>query len=112
MAHARNLIDDVEWSAMDATTINLPDTMGYAVPDEHFEMFRTIIESVPDADKAISSVHCYNDLGLAVANSLAGVADGALWTRSKVRMVPTYADGVAAAQICHAIDLGKGVQPQ
>ena len=97
VAQARNLVEDVEWSAMDATrtpidylcrcvetaikagatTINLPDTVGYATPDEYRAMFSTIRERVPDADKAIFSVHCHNDLGLAVANSLAGVEGGA-----------------------------------
>jgi 2-isopropylmalate synthase len=82
VGQARNLIDDVEWSAMDATrtpieylmrcveaaikagatTINLPDTVGYAVPEEHYQMFKTIIEKVPGADKAIFSTHCHNDL--------------------------------------------------
>jgi 2-isopropylmalate synthase len=57
-----------------ATTINLPDTVGYATPEEYAQMFRTVRERVPNADKAIFSVHCHNDLGLAVANSLAGVA--------------------------------------
>src|SRR3569832_1507483 len=97
VAQARNLVDNVEWSAMDATrtpieylkrcvelairagatTINLPDTVGYAVPEEHEAMSRTIIASVPGADKAICSSHCHNDLGLAVANSLAAVKGGA-----------------------------------
>src|SRR5215216_3756171 len=91
VTQARNLVEDVEWSAMDATrtpidylckcvetaiaagatTVNLPDTVGYAVPDEYRRMFKTIRERVPNADKAIFSVHCHNDLGLAVANSLA-----------------------------------------
>ncbi len=97
VTQARNLIDDVEWSAMDATrtpinylkrcveaaikagatTINLPDTVGYAVPDEHRAMFETMIAEVPGADEVTFSVHCHDDLGLAVANSLAGVAGGA-----------------------------------
>src|SRR5205085_11510739 len=93
VAQARNLVDDVEWSGMDATrtpidylcrcvetairagatTINLPDTVGYATPEEYRAMFRAVRERVPDADKAVFSVHCHEDLGLAVANSLAGV---------------------------------------
>ena len=93
VARARNWVADVEWSAEDATrteidylcrcvetaikagatTINLPDTVGYATPEEYFQMFRTVRERVPGADKAIFSVHCHNDLGMAVANSLAGV---------------------------------------
>src|SRR5690606_28258149 len=97
VSQARNLVDDVEWSAMDATrtpidylcrcveaairagatTINLPDTVGYAVQDEYGAMFKAIRERVPDADKAVFSVHCHDDLGLAVANSLAGAMAGA-----------------------------------
>ena len=97
VTQARNLIDNVEWSAMDATrtpidylcrcvelairagatTINIPDTVGYAVPEEHFLLFKTLIERVPGADKVIFSTHCHNDLGMAVANSLAGVRGGA-----------------------------------
>ena len=59
-----------------ATTINIPDTVGYAVPEEYYEMIKTLIETVPNSDKAIFSTHCHNDLGLAVANSLAGVRGG------------------------------------
>jgi 2-isopropylmalate synthase len=97
VTRARGHVGDVEWSAEDATrtemdflcrcveaaikagatTINLPDTVGYTVPDEYAQMFRTVRERVPNSDKAIFSVHCHDDLGMAVANSLAGVAGGA-----------------------------------
>jgi 2-isopropylmalate synthase len=97
VARARNIVDDIEWSAMDATrtpidylcrcvemaiaqgatTINLPDTVGYATPDEYRAMFEAVRNRVPNADKAIFSVHTHNDLGLAVANALAGIAGGA-----------------------------------
>ncbi|MFL5206359.1 MAG: 2-isopropylmalate synthase, partial [Microvirga sp.] len=97
VTQARNLVEDIEWSAMDATrtpidylcrcveaaikagatTINLPDTVGYATPDEYRAMFRAVRERVPNADKAIFSAHCHNDLGLAVANSLAALEGGA-----------------------------------
>jgi len=97
VTHARNLVEDVEWSAEDgsrtehdflcrcvetaikagATTINIPDTVGYGVPEEYGALFRMLIDRVPNADKAIFSVHCHKDLGLGVANSLAGVANGA-----------------------------------
>jgi hypothetical protein len=57
-----------------ATTVNIPDTVGYTVPEEYFTHFmRMLIERVPNSDKAVFSVHCHNDLGMAVANSLAGV---------------------------------------
>ena len=93
---ARNVVDDVEFSAEDATrsdhdflcrvveaaidggvsTINLPDTVGYGVPDETRDFFMKIIGRVPNADKAIFSTHCHDDLGLAVANSLAAITGG------------------------------------
>jgi len=94
--YARNHTDDIEFSPEDgsrsdeeflcrvleaviaegATTINFPDTVGYAVPEQFGERIRRLRERVPNSDKAIWSVHCHNDLGLAVANSLAGVAIG------------------------------------
>src|SRR5262249_9009417 len=97
VTRARNLVPDVEWSAEDATrtevdylcrcvetaikagasTINLPDTVGYATPEEYYELLRTVREKVPNADKVVFSVHCHNDLGMAVANSLAGIKAGA-----------------------------------
>jgi 2-isopropylmalate synthase len=93
---ARNRTDDVEFSAEDATrsdvdflcrvvesvikvgatTVNLPDTVGYSTPAEIGAFFRQIIERVPNADKAIFSAHCHDDLGLAVANTLAAIAAG------------------------------------
>lgn len=94
---ARNLVEDVEFSCEDAgrseidflcriieaainagaRTINIPDTVGYAIPSEFGATIKTLIERIPNADKAIFSVHCHNDLGLAVANSLAAVTNGA-----------------------------------
>ncbi len=93
---ARNLIDDVEFSPEDgyrsdmdflcrvleavinegASTINIPDTVGYAIPELYGEFIKTLRERIPNSDKAIWSVHCHNDLGMAVANSLAGVKVG------------------------------------
>jgi isopropylmalate/homocitrate/citramalate synthase len=58
-------------------TINIPDTVGYAIPQQFGELIHNIITRVPNADKAIFSVHCHNDLGLAVSNSLAAVLNGA-----------------------------------
>src|SRR3989337_990260 len=93
---ARNLCDDIEFSPEDgyrseidflckvleaviaegATTINVPDTVGYAVPELYGQFIKTLRERIPNSDKAIWSVHCHNDLGMAVANSLAGVKLG------------------------------------
>ena len=123
VAQARNLIDDVEWSAMDATrtpleflkrcvetaikagatTINLPDTVGYAVPDEHEKMFRDIISQVPGADKAIFSAHCHNDLGLAVANSLAAVRGGARQVECTINGLGERAGNAALEEIVMAL---------
>ena len=97
VAHARSLVDDVEFSPMDATradvdytaevvqiaveegatTINIPDTVGYTTPDEYAAYLRRLYELVPDLRDVVVSVHCHDDLGLAVANSLAGVRAGA-----------------------------------
>jgi len=94
---ARKYTDDVEFSCEDAgrseidflcriieaaitagaTTINIPDTVGYAIPDEFGNTIKTLLARIPNSDKAIFSVHCHNDLGLAVANSLSAVQNGA-----------------------------------
>jgi 2-isopropylmalate synthase len=94
---AKKHCDDVEWSAEDATrtdddylcravetailagatTINIPDTVGYSTPDDYFRLIAMLKNRVPNIDKATLSTHCHNDLGLAVANSLAGVKAGA-----------------------------------
>ena len=60
-----------------ATTINIPDTVGYCIPNEYGALIKSLIENIPNSDKAIFSTHCQNDLGLAAANSLAGVINGA-----------------------------------
>jgi 2-isopropylmalate synthase len=93
---ARQFTDDIEFSPEDgsrsdmdflcrvlegviaegATTINLPDTVGYAVPEGYAELIRSVRERIPNSDKAVWSVHCHNDLGMAVANSLAAVKLG------------------------------------
>ena len=94
---ARDLIDDVEFSLEDASrtnfdfmcriteavidagasTINFPDTVGYSAPGEYGDIMERLLNTVPNADKAIFSVHCHNDLGLAVANSLSAIQRGA-----------------------------------
>ena len=93
---ARNLVGDIEFSPEDgyrsdvdflcrvleaviaegATTINVPDTVGYAIPELYGNFIKTLRERIPNSDKAVWSVHCHNDLGMAVANSLAGVMVG------------------------------------
>jgi 2-isopropylmalate synthase len=128
---ARNLVEDVEWSAMDATrtpiedlvrcvdaairagatTINLPDTVGYAVPAEYEAMFRTIRERVKDSDKAVFSVHCHDDLGLAVANSLAGIAGGARQVECTINGLGERAGNAALEEIVMAIRTRRDAIP-
>ena len=123
VTRARNHIDDVEWSAEDATrtefdflcrcveaaikagatTINLPDTVGYAVPEEYMDMFKRIRETVPNSDKAIFSVHCHNDLGMAVANSLAGVAGGARQIECTINGIGERAGNAALEEVVMAM---------
>ncbi|OKL45364.1 2-isopropylmalate synthase [Pseudovibrio exalbescens] len=131
VTQARNLIDDVEWSAMDATrtpidylcrcveaaieagatTINLPDTVGYAVPHEYREMFEQIRGTVPNADKAVFSVHCHDDLGLAVANSLAGVAGGARQIECTINGLGERAGNAALEEVVMALRTRNDVMP-
>jgi len=131
VAQARDLVEDVEWSAMDATrtpidylcrcveaaikagatTINLPDTVGYATPDEYRAMFRSVRERVPGADKAVFSVHCHNDLGLAVANSLAGLEGGARQIECTVNGIGERAGNAALEEVVMAIRTRSDVLP-
>lgn len=120
---ARNLVDDVEWSAMDATrtqldylcrcvdtaikagatTINIPDTVGYAIPEEYYRLIRDIRETVANSDKVIFSTHCHNDLGLAVANSLAGVQAGARQVECTINGIGERAGNAALEEVVMAI---------
>ncbi len=131
VTQARNLIDDIEWSAMDATrtsieylcrcveaaikagatTINLPDTVGYATPDEYRAMFRDIRERVPNSDKAIFSAHCHNDLGLAVANSLAALEGGARQIECTLNGIGERAGNAALEEVVMAIKTRNDVLP-
>jgi 2-isopropylmalate synthase len=131
VGQARNLVQDVEWSAMDAsrtpldylcrcveaaiktgaTTINLPDTVGYATPDEYRAMFKDVRERVPNADKAIFSAHCHNDLGLAVANSLAALEGGARQIECTLNGIGERAGNAALEEIVMAIRTRGDVLP-
>ncbi|MEM9880152.1 MAG: 2-isopropylmalate synthase, partial [Pseudomonadota bacterium] len=131
VSRARNLVADVEWSAEDstrsdidflchavetainagATTINLPDTVGYATPDEYGAMFAQVIERVPSSDKAIFSTHCHNDLGLAVANSLAGIANGARQIECTINGIGERAGNAALEEIVMAIKTRSDAVP-
>src|SRR4051794_4119489 len=125
VARARNQIDDVEWSAEDgtrsemdylcriveavikagATTVNIPDTVGYTTPDEYTHFMKTLIERVPNSDKAVFSVHCHNDLGMAVANSLAGVVGGARQVECTINGIGERAGNAALEEIVMAINV-------
>jgi len=131
VTQARNLVEDIEWSAMDATrtpidylcrcveaaikagatTINLPDTVGYATPDEYRAMFRAVRERVPNADKAIFSAHCHNDLGLAVANSLAALEGGARQIECTINGIGERAGNAALEEVVMAIKTRGDVLP-
>ncbi len=131
VSRARNFVEDVEWSAEDATrtdmdflyravdtaikagatTINLPDTVGYAVPSEYGQMYRDVIENVANSDKAIFSTHCHNDLGLAVANSLAGVAGGARQIECTINGIGERAGNAAMEEVVMALRTRADVMP-
>ncbi|MBL6942281.1 MAG: 2-isopropylmalate synthase, partial [Rhodospirillales bacterium] len=120
---ARNLCDDVEWSAEDgsrtdhdflcrcveaaidcgASTVNIPDTVGYAMPDEYADLISMLFNRVPNIDKAIVSVHCHNDLGLAVANSLAAVQAGARQIECTINGLGERAGNAAMEEVVMAL---------
>jgi len=128
---ARNFTDDVEWSAEDgsrtdpeflrrcveaairagATTINIPDTVGYAVPEDMARIFNDIRENVPGADRIILSTHCHNDLGLAVANTLAAVRAGARQIECTINGIGERAGNAALEEVAMAIRTRPDVAP-
>jgi len=123
VVRAGKYTDDIEWSAEDgtrtdhdflcrciegaidagATTINIPDTVGYALPNEHADMFRMVQNRVPNIDKVVLSTHCHNDLGLAVANSLAGVQAGARQVECTINGLGERAGNAALEEIVMAL---------
>ena len=120
---ARNLCADVEFSCEDAgrsdidflcriveaaidagaRTINIPDTVGYAIPHQYGELIAQLLTRIPNADKAVFSVHCHNDLGLAVANSLAAVVAGARQVECTINGLGERAGNAALEEIVMAI---------
>src|SRR5437763_3593767 len=136
VAHAREYTDDVEFSPEDgsrsdvelmaeviqiaidegATTINVPDTVGYTMPHEYAAMFEELYRLVPDLRRVVLSVHCHDDLGLAVANSLAGVTAGARQVECAVNGIGERAGNASLEEIVmllhtrHAnLGLGTGI---
>jgi 2-isopropylmalate synthase len=120
---ARKFTDNVEFSPEDAgrseidflcrvieavidagaTTINIPDTVGYNIPHQFGELIRTLIERIPNSDKAIFSVHCHNDLGLAVGNSLAAVLNGARQVECTINGLGERAGNASLEEIVMAV---------
>ncbi|MCF1182807.1 2-isopropylmalate synthase [Marichromatium gracile] len=120
---ARRYTDDVEFSAEDAgrseidflcriteavieagaTTVNIPDTVGYNIPDQFGAVIAALRERVPNADRAVLSVHCHNDLGLAVANSLAAVRNGARQVECTINGLGERAGNAALEEIVMAV---------
>ena len=129
--YARNLCNDVEWSAEDgsrsdldflcecvevaikngANTINIPDTVGYSIPDEFKEFINKIKNKVSNIDKAIISVHCHNDLGLAVANSLSALDAGARQIECTINGIGERAGNASMEEIVMAIKTRKDYIP-
>ena len=131
VSHARRLSPDVEWSCEDgsrsdhdflcrtvesaikagAGTINIPDTVGYAVPEEFAALIAMLFNRVPNIDKAVISVHCHNDLGLAVANSLAAVGAGARQIECTVNGLGERAGNAAMEEIVMALKTRQDSMP-
>jgi len=128
---ARQFTDDVEFSAEDAgrseidflcrifeavikagaRTINVPDTVGYAIPFQYAETMRQLIERVPNSDKVVWSVHCHNDLGLAVSNSLAAVLAGARQVECTINGLGERAGNAALEEIVMAVRTRPDIFP-
>ena len=120
---ARGYVEDVEFSPMDATranpeylyqmialaieagatTINIPDTVGYAIPEEFAELIRGIFQHVRNIEKAIVSVHCHNDLGLATANSLAAIRAGARQVECAINGIGERAGNASTEEVIMAL---------
>ena len=131
VTRARNFTDDVEWSCEDGTrtehdflcrcveaaikagaaTINVPDTVGYTVPEEYFALIKMLRERVPNADKARFSAHCHDDLGMAVANSLAGVRAGIRQIECTVNGIGERAGNASLEEVVMAMKVRNDVLP-
>lgn len=131
VTHARNLCEDVQWSPMDATrtehdylcrvveiaircgatTINIPDTVGYTAPRESADLIRMLLERVPGADTVIFSTHCHNDLGMATANSLAAVEAGARQIECTINGLGERAGNTALEEVVMALKVRHDIMP-
>ena len=128
ITHARDRVDEVEFSAEDATrshpdflaavcraaikagatTINLPDTVGYSLPHEYAAFLREVRRHCPELDQVTLSVHCHNDLGLATANTLAGVAAGAGQVECTINGIGERAGNAALEEVVMALRVRAG----
>ncbi len=131
VSYAKAHCDDVEWSAEDATrteddflcravetainagatTINIPDTVGYTIPEEYEALFKMLVNRVPNIDKAILSTHCHNDLGLGVANSIAGIQGGARQVECTINGIGERAGNAALEEIVMALRVRQDKLP-
>ncbi|MBC7133172.1 MAG: 2-isopropylmalate synthase [Roseovarius sp.] len=131
VSHARNLCDNVQWSPMDATrtewdylcrvveiaikagatTINIPDTVGYTAPVESADLIRRLIATVPGADEVVFATHCHNDLGMATANSLAAVAGGARQIECTINGLGERAGNTALEEVVMALKVRGDIMP-
>ncbi|WP_170475117.1 2-isopropylmalate synthase [Ruegeria arenilitoris] len=131
VSHARNLCENVQWSPMDATrtewdylcrvieiaikagatTINIPDTVGYTAPVESADLIKRLIETVPGADEVIFATHCHNDLGMATANSLAAVAGGARQIECTINGLGERAGNTALEEVVMALRTRNDIMP-
>ncbi|TBX28529.1 2-isopropylmalate synthase [Nioella sediminis] len=131
VTHARNLCDNVQWSPMDATrtewdylrrvveiaikagatTINIPDTVGYTAPAESADLIRRLIAEVPGADEVIFATHCHNDLGMATANALAAVAGGARQIECTINGLGERAGNTALEEVVMALKVRNDIMP-
>src|SRR5215467_1856653 len=128
---AKGFADDVEFSAEDATrsdldylcqviaavidegatVVNIPDTVGYTIPSEYTHIIQTLKNRVPNIDRATISVHCHNDLGLGVANSLAAVAAGARQIECTINGIGERAGNASLEEIVMALRVRKDLMP-
>ena len=131
VTHARNLCDNVQWSPMDATrtemdylcrvveiaikcgatTINIPDTVGYTAPRESADLIRDLIARVPGADEVVFATHCHNDLGMATANSLAAVEAGARQIECTINGLGERAGNTALEEVVMALKVRGDIMP-
>ncbi|WGW04469.1 2-isopropylmalate synthase [Tropicibacter oceani] len=131
VTHARNLCDNVQWSPMDATrtewdylcrvieiaikagasTINIPDTVGYTAPRESADLIRRLIETVPGADDVVFATHCHNDLGMATANALAAVEGGARQIECTINGLGERAGNTALEEVVMALKVRGDIMP-